>query len=96
MTDGGTFLLYAYGMYKLGSCGLESIEYSGVGDSGTFCGKVPGGALFCSGSTCYRYDDYDESFKKMPSLNESSFIIMLLFHFHGSSFIFQVSNGCKT
>ena len=74
MTDGGTFLLGHFDkMYKLGSCGLQEIEYPGTRDSGYICGKVPGGALFCSGKDCYRYYDETESFETMPALDQEGF-----------------------
>ena len=76
MTDGGTFLLGHFDkMYKLGSCGLQEIEYPGTRDSGYICGKVPGGALFCSGKDCYRYYDETESFETMPALDQEGFHI---------------------
>ena len=74
MTDGGAFLLGHFdSMFKLGSCGLEKIEYPGTRDIGYICGKVPGGALFCSQKDCYRYHDETESFETMPALDQESF-----------------------
>ena len=73
MTDGGNFLLYHNKMWKLGSCGLEKIEYSGPGGPGLLCGKVPGGAIFCQGKDCIRYHDVDGSWEEMPQMNQDGF-----------------------
>ena len=73
MTDGGDFLLYNDNMYKLGSCGLEKIDYSGPGGPGLLCGKVAGGAIFCQGQECIRYYDVDGSWEEMPQMNQDGF-----------------------
>ena len=77
MTDGGTFLLHSGAcLAKLGSCGLEVIEYPGEDYPHTItCGKVPGGALFCDYQGCHRYHDDTESFELLPKLNQGGFYI---------------------
>ena len=87
MTDGGNFLLFNDKMFKLGSCGLEKIEYSGPGGPGLLCGKVPGGSIFCQGKDCIRYHDVDGSWEEMPQMNQDCFQkIFLKFQVQSSDF----------
>lgn len=89
MTEGGDFLLHMNGVFKLGSCGLEKINsYPGFpaqqssndptwSGPGLFCGKFPGGAIFCYGKECMRYHDVDQSWSTMPEMNEDGFQVSL-------------------
>ena len=93
MTEGGDFLLHMNGVFKLGSCGLEKINsYPGFpaqqssndqtwSGPGLFCGKFPGGAIFCYGKECMRYHDIDQSWSTMPEMNEDGFQVSLFFYF---------------
>ena len=74
VTDNGDFILVndsGY-MFKLGKCGLEKIQGLQLtnASSGMICGNIPGGALYCAGKVCYKYNDVNQSLEALPDLND--------------------------
>ena len=77
MTEGGDYLMADYkgNLFKLGSCGIEQIDAQLIGNSVSywrqdqFCGKIKGGAAFCSGFYCVTYSDETGETTALPSVD---------------------------
>ena len=74
VTDNGQYIISddrGY-LWKLGTCGLEKMDGLKMDNwnGGQFCGKIPGGAIFCTGKTCYKYDDSTKALHLFPQLND--------------------------
>lgn len=77
MTEGGDYIMADYkgNLFKLGSCGLEQIDAQLTGSTATywtqsqFCGKIKGGAAFCSGFFCTKYSDETGKTTQVPQVD---------------------------
>ena len=78
LTEAGTFLILGDdgNLFKLGKCGLEKTETLIMGpqsetpNSGRFCSKAPGGAIFCSSNWCTLYVESNQSTEALPYMND--------------------------
>ena len=57
-------------LFKLGTCGIEQIGElpASYWTANNFCGKIKGGAAFCSGNNCVTYSDETGETTLLPNV----------------------------